>query len=671
MAMKKWIVEKSDRTLAKELAAECDADPIVALIAAQRGYSDPTDFEQFLSDEPCFSEPRELIDIEKAAALIEREIAENTKMAVFGDYDCDGVVATAILTHYLRGRDADCSYYIPNRFHEGYGMTAEAVEALHQAGVELIITVDNGISCHEAALKAKSLGMRLVITDHHLPKETLPEADAIVDPHRQDCPSTFKEICGAQVAFALICVLENKEPEELIPYYADILSLAVVADIMPLTLENRCIVKYGVDKLIHSPAIGLSALVSVAGLDRSHLKAGNIAFGLAPRINAAGRMGDASRAVELLLSDSMSKALEIATVLDDENASRQKQEKEIFESAKKVIELNGYQYDRILVVEGENWHPGVIGIVAARLVERYGKPAIVISVEEDTAVGSARSIEGFPIFDIISGVSELLIKFGGHASAAGLSLDKDRIADFREKINDLAYELPFQPPVLQLSCKLTPAALSLDLAESLSQLEPFGTGNPVPLFGLYGIELIRIDSIGKGKHLRLIFSKGENSFQALLFGVSKEAFCFETGDLLDAAVTLSVDSYNGTKSLTVQIKALRLCGEPEDLFDEMDRFYRLMSGREEDFRSLLATRSQIGEIYKYITEMPRLEDKIKYHFLNSFGYGKTMASLAVLRELGLVTFENATYTATKNPQKNELKNSEIYRRLAKGVDSLD
>lgn len=669
MAMKKWVVEKTDRALAKELAAECDTDPIVALIAAARGYTDPTDLEQFLSDEPCFSEPRELADIKKATALIEEELAKGTKIAVFGDYDCDGVVATVLLYHYLRGRNADCLYRIPNRFTDGYGMTAAAVEELHEAGVGLIVTVDNGISCHEAIDRAKQLGMRVIVTDHHLPKDTLPDADAVVDPHRKDCPSSFKEICGAQVAFALICVLENREPEELIPYYADILSVAVLADIMPLTLENRCIVKYGLDKLIHSPAIGLSALISAAGLDRGKISAGQVAFGIAPRINAAGRMGDASRAVELLLSDSIGKALEIATVLDKENALRQQTEKDIFENAKKRIEQNGYQYDRVIVIEGEGWHPGVLGIVASRISERYGKPSVVISVDGENASGSARSIEGFSIYEAITSASEHLIKFGGHSSAAGLSLAADRIDGFRKAINDYAYQFAFQPPLLKLDCKLTPAALSLDLALSLSGLEPFGTGNPTPVFGLYGVQLVRADSIGKGKHLRLIFSKGENSFQTLLFGVSKEVFCFEPGDILDAAVTLSVDHYNGTESLTVQIKALRLFDEPETLFDEFDLFAQMMSGREGAYGDLLATRAQIGEIYKYIAETPRLQDRVKYVFLPTVGYGKTMTALAVLEELGLIVSDHMTYKAVQNPQKKDLMNSDIYKTLCEGRGS--
>ncbi len=243
MSMKKWRTAVADKELAKELAEECGADPIVALIAAARGYTDPAALEEFLSDEPCFEEPRVLADMVKAAEILNNEIASGSKIAVFGDYDCDGIISASIMCAYIRSRGADCIYYIPDRFSEGYGMNIDAVEKLREYGAELLITVDNGIVCHDEVRRAKELGMKVIVTDHHLPSETLPPADAVVDPHRRDCPSVFKEICGAEVAFKLICAAEDKEPEELLAYYADLLSVAVTADIMPLVLENRIIVK--------------------------------------------------------------------------------------------------------------------------------------------------------------------------------------------------------------------------------------------------------------------------------------------------------------------------------------------------------------------------------------------------------------------------------------------
>ena len=637
MGIKKWQIAGFDKMLAKELAEECDIDPIVALIASARGYTDPASLEEFLSDEPCFDDPRNLADIEKAAEIINSYIENGSKVAVYGDYDCDGITSTVLMFSYLKSRGADCVYYIPDRFDEGYGMNTGAVEKLAGEGVKLLITVDNGIACHNEIKRAKELGMSVVVTDHHLPKETLPQADAVVDPHRADCRSEFKEICGAEVAFKLICVLEEREPEELLPYYSDLLSVALTADVMPLIYENRVILKYGIEKLKQSPLTGFSALMSVAAIQRDNISAGRIAFGIAPRINAAGRMGSAARAVELLLSDNMLNALGIANEIDDDNSERQRIEKEIFAAASAEIEKNGYFYDRVIVVDGEGWHNGVLGIVASRITERYGCPSIVISKNGTAASGSGRSIEGFSLYDAINAASDTLSKFGGHELAAGISLPSDNISSFREKINMYASQCDFVPPVLKLDCKLNPSGLTVELAEALKELEPFGHGNPSPVFGVYGVKLERINPIGGGKHLRLIFSKGDNSFQALLFGVTAEQFCFECGDLLDLAVTVSSDIYNGETRLSVQIKALRMNGTDDDrLFGEISCFNDYMAGRPVDAEQLLPSREETGSVYRLIASKPVTGERIKYLTLNTVGYAKCEISLMVLSELGLI-----------------------------------
>ena len=665
MGMKKWQIAGFNKMLAKELAVECDIDPIVALIASARGYTDPASLEEFLSDEPCFDDPRNLVDIEKAADIINSYIEDGSRIAVYGDYDCDGITSTVLMFSYLKSRGADCVYYIPDRFDEGYGMNTGAVEKLAGEGIKLLITVDNGIACHNEIKRAKELGMSVVVTDHHLPKETLPQADAVVDPHRADCRSEFKEICGAEVAFKLICVLEEREPEELLPYYSDLLSVALTADVMPLIYENRAIVKYGIEKLKQSPLTGFSALMSVAAIQRENISAGRIAFGIAPRINAAGRMGSAARAVELLLSDNMLNALGIANEIDDDNSERQRIEKEIFSEASAEIEKKGYFYDRVIVVDGEGWHNGVLGIVASRITERYGCPSIVISRNGDAASGSGRSIEGFSLYDAINAASDTLSKFGGHELAAGISLSSDKIPAFREKINEYASGCDFVPPVLKLDCKLNPSGLTVELAEALKELEPFGQGNPSPLFGVYGVELVRINPIGGGKHLRLIFSKGDNSFQALLFGVTAEQFCFECGDLLDLAVTVSSDIYNGETRLSVQIKALRMSGTDDDrLFGEISCFNDYMAGRQVDAEQLLPSREETGSVYRLIASKPVTGERIKYLTLNTVGYAKCEISLMVLSELGLIQKDGAGfYKITGAGRRTELANSAVYRNL--------
>ncbi len=667
MGFKKWKVSEFDKELAKELATECDVDPIVALIASSRGYTDPMDLEQFLSNEPVFSNPYEMADIMLAAEIVNAAVEDRVKIAVFGDYDCDGVTATALLYNYLTTRNADCIYYIPDRFDEGYGMNKQAIKELADNGVKLIITVDNGISAIEEVAYAKELGLDVVITDHHLPLDVLPNADAVVDPHRKDCQSSFKEICGAEVAFRLICVMENKEPEELLPYFADILSLAVMADIMPLTLENRTIVKYGLEKLKMSPLTGLSALMSVAALDKKGMTATKIAFGLCPRINAAGRMGDAARAVELLISDNMMKALGIANEIDEENSLRQQTEKKILSEALSIVEEKGYKNQRVIVCEGKNWHSGVIGIVAAKIVEKFGKPTILLTVDDEgNTHGSGRSIEGFSLFNAISKCEKYLDKFGGHSQAAGVSLKQENIENFRIAINEIAEMQSYIAPILHIDCRLNVSALTVDLATALKALEPYGHGNSAPVFGLWGVNLERITPIGGGKHLRLLFTKNENSFSALLFGVMEESFCFDVGDILDLAVSVEENIYKGEVGLTIQIKAIRKNGTNDDeLFRSICMWEEFLSGKDGNYLSICPTRQEIGLVYKFLLQGAYSEDKIKYYFINTLGAGKTLAALKILEELKLIN-KSDLINGIKTCEKTNLELSRTYKLLGKG-----
>ena len=672
MAYKKWEVKSVDRIKAKELAVECDVEPIVALIASSRGYTDPTDLEQFLSDEPYFDDAYELCDIMHAADIVNLNIDENKKIAVYGDYDCDGVTATALLYKYLKGRGADCIYYIPDRFSEGYGMNCDAVRHLKDLGVDLIITVDNGISCYDEIALANSLGMTVVVTDHHLPPERLPEAAAVVDPHRKDCPSSFKSICGAEVAFKLICVMEGAEPEELLERYADILSVAVIADIMPLTLENRIIVKYGLKMFKNSTClVGLRALLNVAGVNLKDITASRVAFGICPRINAAGRMGKATRAVELLVTDDMMTALQIANEIDDDNSLRQQTEKKICDEAIINIEQNGYAYDRVIVVDGEGWHHGVVGIVASRICEKYGKPAIVISRDGDTAHGSGRSFEGFSLYDAINSSSKFLLKFGGHSQAAGISLESENIDLFRKAINDYAKSIEYIPPVLKLDCKINPAALTVDLSESIKTLEPFGFENPEPLFGVFGVTLQRITTIGNNKHLKLLFTKGDNTFQALLFGANTESFAYEIGDTLDLAVTVSTNYFNGNYTVNVVIKEMRVSDLDDNLFfSDIMNFEYFKSGGEYVAINITPTRNEVGEIYRAITKNGILCERVLNKFIKALGYAKVKISLEVLEELNLIKTENGKYYICPTNQKTNLLNSKTFSKLTGECEQL-
>lgn len=666
MAFKKWNIGVPNKELAKELAAECATDPFVAMIVAGRGYSDPYELEALLSSELQLSDPHELADIEKAAERIEKAISDNEKIVVFGDYDCDGITASALLFDYLRSRGADAECYIPDRLSEGYGMNKTAVKVLSEKKINLIITVDNGISSAVEIAYAADLGIDTVVTDHHIPPEKLPDAIAVVDPHRKDCPSVFKEICGAQVAFKLVCVLEDKAPEQLLLQYADLLCIAVIGDVMPLIEENRSVVRAGLRRIIKSPRTGIAALLQAAGTDRSRASASIVAFGISPRINAAGRMGSPMRAFDLLMCDDMLEALRLAAELDDENTLRQKTEQKITAEACAEIERCGYHYNRIIVISGYGWHSGVVGISAARITEKYGKPAIVLTDDGEIAHGSGRSFPGFSLYDAISACSGRLLRFGGHDAAAGLSLKSADIEFFRKEINEYAARSRQKFPEIQIDFRLNPAAMSVEMAEAISVLEPFGNGNPEPLFALIGVKLDKIMPIGGGKHLRLLFTRGETVFQALLFGVTEKKFCFKPGDLLDLAVKLECNDYKGVRTLSVLIRAMRLNGTADnELFESINAYHDYLSGFECNCELLMPTREQVGEIYRIIRNSPVSEERIKHLGVLSPGYARTRIALTVLQELELIKLENGCYIGI-TAEKTKLEQSATYRKISGG-----
>ncbi len=668
MSVKKWVVGSPDREKAKLLAAECEIDPFAALVAVGRGYDDAGELELLISDEPLLCDPLELADIKLAADYINNAIKDGLKIAVFGDYDCDGVVATALLYDYLKGRGADIIAYIPDRIDEGYGMNVGAIDKLNAQGVKVIITVDNGISCAAEIEYAKSLGISTVVTDHHIPPEVLPDAVAVVDPHRIDCPSSFKEICGAEVAFKLACVLDDKEPEQMLSRYADILAVATVGDVMPLINENRSIVKAGIKKIRQSPNMGIAAILNMAGVDRTQIDASKISFGITPRINAAGRMGSAFRAFELLTASSAMDALKIAGPIDDDNVRRQQIEKDILKSAIETIEANGYQHNRVIVVSGEGWHFGVLGIVASRICERYGKPAFVLSCENGVAHGSARSFLGFHLYDAISYCSDVLQKFGGHELAAGVSVACDKIDEFRQKINEYACKLNCVAPQLKIDFRLNPAGMSVDMAFALKSLEPYGAGNPTPIFGIFGVTIEKIISIGNNKHLKLLCRKNGNAFQALLFGVTTNDFPFNIGDIVDLAVIIDINLYQGQYTLSVQTKAIKLSAiDQEQYFADKQKYDDFISGYDTDFAEIFPSRAEVGSVYKLINAAPIKKERIS-NINTDISYAKTQVALDTLCELELISLNNGVYISHNSQQKNDLLNSKTYKRLYERVN---
>ena len=634
MKFKRWIVKPPLKDLAADLAEECNVDPFIALIAAGRGYTEPELLEEFLADEAILADPYELADIEKTAEIINNAIYAEEKIAVFGDYDVDGVTATAIMYSYLKNRGARVLHYIPDREKEGYGINITAIDKLKSEDVSLIVTVDNGIAANYEIDYAKRLGINVVVTDHHLPQGQLPEADAVVDPHRVDDQSFFKDICGAFVAFKVVCAVEGRTPEEMLYEYGDLVALGTVADVMPLVNENRALVREGVRLIANGSRRGLTALLRAAGIEPDTLTASKLAFGIAPRLNAAGRVGDATRAAELLLTDDDEVATGLATVLNNENIRRQGLEKEILAEAIEIIEKKGYKHNRVIVVAGENWHGGVLGIVASRLCEKYSRPTVVLSSLDGVANGSARSIKGFSIYEALKECSHILTKFGGHEMAAGLTLYDDQIDYFRTAVNDYAATLPKLLPELRLDLKLNPVALSVDLAEDIKIFEPFGTGNPTILFGILGLTLQKISPVGQGKHLRLTFSKEDTTFAAMLFGTTANEFEYDVGDKVDIAVNIDINVYGGNQNLTVQVKEIRPCGlNEEKLINEIALYEDFKSGVEKEFSKILPTRQEVAVVYKQLLQKGLSLDRLIILNLETLGYAKTLIAAEALCEL--------------------------------------
>ncbi len=667
--MKRWIVPKISKELVNNLAEECDIDPFLALISAVRGYTDPVELDAFLSCDDTLDSPFVYADMHKAAETINAAIEENKLIAIYGDYDCDGITATVLLYTYLCSRGANVITYIPSRAEEGYGMNLDSVDKLDGMGVGLIITVDNGINAMEEVSEAKSRGMQVVVTDHHMPIAELPCADAVVDPHRIDCPSEFKELSGVGVAFKLVCALENAAPEELLPEYSDLVAIGTVADVMPLTRENRVFVREGLLYINNTSRVGLSALINAAGFENKQLKAGNLAFNLAPRINAAGRMGDAMRAVKLLCADNTETAEALAAEINGENIKRQKIESDIEKEAIAIIERQKLYFDRVIVVCGKGWHKGVVGIAASRLVERFGKPVIILSAEDGTAVGSGRSVDGFSLFDAVNSAESHLEKFGGHELAVGLTLPESAVDAFRTAINAYARKKPICVPTVTLDCKLNPAALSLEMAELISELEPFGKGNQTPLFGIYSLKIERINPIAEGKHLRLILVRDTAVIQALIFGKTADNFPFEAGDTVDIAATLDISEWRGEKTLSVIVREIRPSGESDADIESLFEYDDFMShNAPRDLSHITPSRDEIGLVYRCVTR-PINKQLLINKTCGRLLCGKANIACDILCELGLVTEKRTgdkILITRVEGARSDLEKSEILRILKEG-----
>ena len=667
MAIKKWVIRQADKERASQISEKFNIDPFVAFLMVSRGIVDDIDVVNFMTDEFMLFSPFDMADMDEAVFTVSEAIENGDKICVYGDYDCDGVTSTTLLVDFLRSKGADVCYYIPSRETEGYGLNNSAIDEIARWGVNLIITVDNGISAFDEAEHIYELGMSLVVTDHHqLTDGKLPRAEAVVNPHREDNAMDFRDFCGVGVAFKFAVAMDEDNVEDVVERYIDLVAIGTIADVMPLKEENRAFVRRGLQKLNNNPRKSLAPLIK---RNSNEITSQDIAFQICPRINAMGRMGDAKRAVEFLLCDDAAQAVSACNSLDEENANRQQVEQEIIEDVKKQIKKNPRLVaSPIIVVAGKGYHHGVIGIVAAHILEKYGKPTFVIGIDENgVARGSARSVEGFNIFEALTACSDDMIQFGGHPLAAGITLKEDMIEKFSADINEFAIKnYPIMPQVeLTLDFKLAPSYLNLDLVDSLSVLEPYGAGNSQAVFGIYKLRLLGVTPLSEGKHIRLDLQKKDTKIRVVKFSTPYDDFPYKPGDELDLAVKVSKNAYNGKMYLSVQAVDIRLSSLDEDkYFAEKSAYdlYRYMGKVDE---SLYPTREDCAFVYKYLKKnngYPYSLENLYLRLQNNMTYGKLMFALKAFSQGGLINYKKGI-TLNTVKEKVNLEETPILKAL--------
>lgn len=585
--MKKWLCSPAPAGVNNEITAQFGE--LLGGVMLSRGITTLDRAREFFGCS-SLSDPLLLKDMESAVDVIRQALDEGKKITVYGDYDCDGVTSTAMMYGYLDAMGAEVEYYIPDRS-EGYGMNIPALEKILDQGTELIITVDNGVSAVEEAEYIRQRGAQLVITDHHQPPQELPVCEACVNPHRQDDNSPFKELCGAGVVLKLLCALEEDE-EFVMEQYAELAAVGTIGDVMPLVGENRYIVRRGIEDIRASQNIGIDRLLRTAGVSPESVDATTVAFSICPRINAAGRIAAADKAVQLLMADSPEQAGLLSEELNLMNENRRAEEARIMEDVSRQLESDpSILRERVLVVSGEGWHHGVIGIVAARLLEKYGKPVLMISVENGEARGSARGVDGFSIYKLLDRCSRVLTKFGGHPKAGGFSLPADRVEDFRQMVYAFCRECYPKMPEYTVSAdmEITGDRLTEEALNSLSQLEPCGEGNQRPVFLLRNCTVESKRALKDGRYTSFELRSGGVKLKALCFGIPFAKFHPEQGSMVDIIAAAELNEFRGVKSVTLKVQELRPSGFREDRFFAAQRTYEEIS-RGEGCDSRLAPR---------------------------------------------------------------------------------
>ena len=675
-----WNVSEPNASAVNRLVG-CGYAPVTAMVLAARGLSDERQARDYLRCDASLTDPYAMRDMDLAAARVGLAMTRGETVAVFGDYDVDGITATCLLTHFLRTCGVNCIPYIPGRLEEGYGLNPIAIRQLHAEGVSLIITVDCGITAMEEAALCESLGIDLVITDHHECKDQLPRACAVVDPHRPDDRSGNQNLSGVGVAFKLACALSGDQ-NAILEAYSDMVCLGTVADVMPLQGENRVFVDRGLAMLRRTQRPGLSALIEQCGCDQSSLTTSSIGFVLAPRINAAGRMGKIELAIDLFLTEDAETGCQAAQTLCELNRQRQAVESEIYEQA--VSMLPQGRTPEAIVLADDSWHQGVVGIVASRIAEEFCCPTFLICLDGEHGKASSRSYGGFNLFASLTQLSHLLESYGGHELAAGFTIHRSRIDEFRKAICALVskQEQSASPhATLDVDCQIPPELLTLSNVQSLDTIEPCGNGCPKPVLMMQGLTVERAQPVGGGKHLRLRLRRGSHCFHAIFFSCGQEICATEQGELVDIAFVPQINEYRDER--TVQMNVLDIRPSCHAACDpEVSHYRALRENKQSPLLAdwLLPDRAVLGTVWRYLSlaqshrESPIcLLRKIVRWSGMPLSLEKLLVCLDIFCDVGLIRLQRLqkyVQIFVQNPQqKADLNESATMQRLLQMKES--
>ena len=641
MAFSRWRLRPVEQQQAEELAEQYALPPFLARLLVGRGITRPDQVQQFLQPQSeVLEDPLTLHGMDTAVKRIRKALETGERIAVYGDYDCDGITATALLTDYLSALGGQVIPMLPHRQGEGYGLNRSALDRCKEQGITLLITVDNGISALDEVKYANGLGMEVIITDHHVPGARLPDALAVIDPHLEPDCTPF---CGAGLALMLAAALEDGDVDFILDQYADLAALGTISDVVPLVESNRALVQRGLPLLGQGQRPGIAALLQAAGISaQAPLTAQQVAFGLGPRINAAGRMAEPELAFNLLTTDDPQQADSLAIQLEDCNRLRRQQEEAMLEDVKALAAENpGLLRRRVLCFAKEGWHPGIIGIAAARLCELYGRPVMLLSGRDGVYTGSARSVGEFHLYQCLLSCDELLLRYGGHRQAAGFTLARENLEAFVRRIEEYAAGQPLAQSELWLDGALSPQDLTVEQMEKLAALEPFGEANPVPVFLLRRVQATALEPIGEGKHTRYRMDWMGTRFTAVQFRTTPQQSFVQPGREVDLAAEVNLNQFRGRKYLSVRILELRPSGLKQTLLlNGWHYYFRFFCGETLSAgvaQRALPTREQAGLVYRLLQKRPGCSPEQLYCFLyDKINYFSFRVCLDLMEEAGLI-----------------------------------